>query len=274
VTDAPPVSLTTEPPARADVPYYRPSGTEVELCRAALECGRPVMLVGPTGCGKTRFVEHITATLGRPLRTIVGNDDTTTADLLGRFLVTGGDVRWVDGPLTLAARRGEICYIDEVVEVRREALAALYPLADDRRCVFLDRVAEVVAAAPGFGLMCSYNPGRSLGFKDLRSAFRQRFVTIALDYLDEVGELEVLRRESGVDQDVARRLVAVATALRQGLSAEGPEAPSTRSLVVAAELVSRGIAEDVAVQHCVVAPLVHGSDVPPAAVTEIVSSLY
>jgi MoxR-like ATPase len=191
---------------------------------------------------------------------VVGNDDTTTADLLGRFLVHGGDVQWRDGPVTLAARRGELCYVDEVVEVRREAIAVLHPLADERRRLYLDRLGESVDAADGFALVCSYNPHRGVGFRDLRAAFKQRFVTIAIDYLQPDAEAEVVMRESGVDADLARRLVRIATALRDAIGGRGREAPSTRLLVNAGHLLARGVAERTALEACLLQPIAHGHD--------------
>jgi MoxR-like ATPase len=240
--------------------FYLPAGDEVELFEAAVASGLPVMLVGPTGCGKTRLVEHMAARLDRGLRVVVGNDDTTTADLLGRFLVRGGDVEWRDGPVTTAVRRGELCYIDEVVEVRREAMAVLHPLGDDRRMLHLDRLGESVGAAEGFALVCSYNPDRAVGFRELRPAFRQRFVTIPLSYLSPDAEAEVVAHESGVAPERAARLVRIATALRDGISERGGDAPSTRLVVNAAHLLARGVDEAVAVEACIVQPLLHGRD--------------
>ena len=247
------------------VPFYLPGADEVELFATAIASELPVMLVGPTGCGKTRLVEHIAARLDRGLRVIVGNDDTTTADLLGRFLVHGGDVEWRDGPVTAAVRRGELCYIDEVIEVRREAMAVLHPLGDVRRTLHLDRLGESVTAADGFGLVCSYNPDRAVGFRELRPAFRQRFVTIALDYLGPDDESEVVAHESGVSPEQASRLVRIATALRDGIGARGGDPPSTRLLVNAGQLLARGVAEATAVEACIVQPLLHGRDRTDAA---------
>jgi nitric oxide reductase NorQ protein len=244
----------------ASVPFYLPAADEVELFHVCVESRLPVMLVGPTGCGKTRLVEHMAARLGRTLTVVVGNDDTTTADLLGRYLVHGGDVEWRDGPVTTAARRGEVCYIDEVIEVRREAMAVLHPLADDRRRLHLDRLGESIEAADGFALVCSYNPDRAVGFRDLRPAFRQRFVTIAIDYLPADAEADVLVRETGVSEDAAERLVRIAAALRYGVGERGGDAPSTRLLVNAAYLIVRGVGEARAVEACVIQPLLHGRD--------------
>lgn len=252
-----------------DLPFYRPSGDEIDIATQAAAAGLPIMLVGPTGCGKTRFVEHMAARLARPLITVVGNDDTTTADLVGRYLVHGGDVNWTDGPLTRAARNGSVFYLDEVVEVRREALAILHPMADDRRRLFLERSGETVDAAQGFTLFCSYNPARSIGFKELRAAFRSRFVTLALDYLPAEDEAAVVEREAGVSSLVARRFVDLATALRQGIGEKGGDVPSTRMLVSAAQLVARGIDENVAREVCIYAPLAHGGQTPVEAMREL-----
>jgi len=241
------------------IPLYQQSRDEISWFEEALEAGLPVMLTGPTGCGKTRLVEHVAARSGRELTVVVGNEDTTSADLLGRFLVRGGDVEWTDGPVTTAVRKGSLCYLDEVVEMRRESLAVLHPLADHRRTLHLDRRDEVVDAAPGFGLVCSYNPGRSVGYRELRAAFRQRFVTIALDYLLPEQEVEVVCSESGLDEPRAGRLVRQAGALRCAV-AQGGEAPSTRMLVNAAQLLVRGIDEHAAVEICLLGPLSGRSD--------------
>ena len=254
-----------------EIPFYLPSADEVDVFTAGLASRLPVMLVGPTGCGKTRLVEHMAARLARGLRVVVGNDDTTTADLLGRFLVHGGDVEWRDGPVTTAVRRGELCYIDEVIEVRREAMAVLHPLCDARRSLHLDRLGESLNAADGFGLVCSYNPVRAIGFRELRPAFRQRFVTIALDYLCPEEEAEVVAHESGAEPDQASRLVRIATALRHGIGERGGDAPSTRLLVNAGHLLVRGVAEATAVEACIVQPLLHGRDrTDGAALRELV----
>ena len=259
--------------SQSQLPFYSPSGDEITIAMQAAAAGLPVMLVGPTGCGKTRFVEYMAARLARPLITVVGNDDTTTADLVGRYLVHGGDVNWTDGPLTTAARTGAIFYLDEVVEARREALAILYPMADDRRCLFLERCGETVNAAAGFTLFCSYNPARSMGFKELRAAFRSRFVTLALDYLPVAEEAGVVAREAGVSETIGKRFAVLAAALRQGIGERGGDVPSTRMLVSAAHLVARGIDEKVAREVCIFAPLAHGGQTPVDALRELARAL-
>lgn len=256
-----------------ELPFYRPSSNEIDIATQAAAASLPIMMVGPTGCGKTRFVEYMAARLARPLITVVGNDDTTTADLVGRYLVHGGDVNWTDGPLTRAARGGSVFYLDEVVEVRREALAILHPMADDRRRLFLERSGETVDAAPGFTLFCSYNPARSIGFKELRAAFRSRFVTLALDYLPVADEAAVVEKEAGVSADIARRFADMASALRQGIGERGGDVPSTRMLVSAAQLVARGIDEKVAREVCIIAPLAHGGQTPADALRQLAAAL-
>ncbi|MET9214234.1 MULTISPECIES: AAA family ATPase [unclassified Nocardia] len=235
-------------------PYFA-AGIEVPLFEGAHRQRLPVMLTGPTGCGKTRFVEHMGRLLGRPVVTISCHDDLTSSDLVGRFMVTGGDVRWTDGPLTRAVKSGAICYLDEVVEARHDSLAVLHALTDHRRTLFLDRADEVVAAPDPFMLVCSYNPTYRSSLKELKPSFRQRFVTVAMDYLPPEREAELLVAESAVDPAVARRLVGCAVAIRKADGAFHFEPPSTRVLVAAARLVAAGIGELDAVHACVLAPL-------------------
>src|SRR6476620_1866640 len=162
---------------------YLANGNEVQLFEQAYSQRLPVMLTAPTGCGKTRLVEHMGVLLERPVVTISCHDDLTSADLVGRFLVSGGDVVWQDGPLTRAVRDGAICYLDEVVEARHDSLAVLHSLTDQRRALFLDRTGDVVHAPDTFMLVCSYNPAYRSTLKDLKPSLRQRFVTLAMDYL-------------------------------------------------------------------------------------------
>jgi MoxR-like ATPase len=235
-------------------PYYVPVGAEQEAILAACHSGLPTMLTGPTGCGKTRLVRHIAAALGRPLITVSCHDELTAADLLGRYLVVGGDVRWLDGPLTTAVRQGAVCYLDEVAEARRDTLAVLHSLLDDRRELYLDRTGESIPAAEGFVLMASYNPESRSLLKELKPSFRQRFMTVTLDYLPADREAEVVVHESGVDPETAARLTRAARALRRAGHA-GIEPPSTRVLVAAARLVVAGLPLDSAVRLGMVNPL-------------------
>jgi nitric oxide reductase NorQ protein len=234
---------------------YYATGNEVQLVERAFTRQLPVMLTGPTGCGKTRLVEHMGTLLRRPVVTISCHDDLTSSDLVGRFLVTGGDVVWQDGPLTRAVRDGGICYLDEVVEARHDSLAILHSLADHRRTLYLDRPGEVVQAPDTFMLVCSYNPAFRSSLKQLKPSFRQRFVTIAMAYLPPAREAEVLVAEAGIELAVASRLVKCANSIRTADDVFHFEPPSTRVLVTAAQLIAAGVAETEAVGTCVLAPL-------------------
>jgi MoxR-like ATPase len=234
---------------------YHASGNEVQLFTRAFGQRLPVMLTGPTGCGKTRFVEHMGGLLGRPVTTISCHDDLTSSDLVGRFMVVGGDVVWNDGPLTRAVKHGAICYLDEVVEARHDSLAILHSLTDHRRALYLDRAGEVVNAPDSFMLVCSYNPAFRRSLKELKPSFRQRFVTVAMSYLPPDREAAVLVAEAGIDPSVARRLVECAISIRKADGAFHFEPPSTRVLVTAAKLVAAGATEVEAAEVCILAPL-------------------
>lgn len=234
---------------------YLANGTEVQLFEQAYRQRLPVMLTGPTGCGKTRLVEHMGLLLGRPVVTISCHDDLTSSDLVGRFMVTGGDVTWTDGPLTRAIKTGAICYLDEVVEARHDSLAVLHSLTDHRRTLYLDRAGEVVAAPETFMLVCSYNPAYRSSLKELKPSFRQRFVTLPMRYLPPEREAEVIVAETGVATATAERLVRCATAIRTADEAFHFEPPSTRVLVTAAQLIAAGATELEAAEACVLAPL-------------------
>jgi nitric oxide reductase NorQ protein len=234
---------------------YLANGNEVQLFEQAYRRQIPVMLTGPTGCGKTRLVEHMGLLLGRPVVTISCHDDLTSSDLVGRFMVVGGDVVWTDGPLTKAVKSGAICYLDEVVEARHDSLAILHSLTDHRRALYLDRAGEVVHAPGSFMLVCSYNPAYRSALKELKPSFRQRFITLAMDYLPPEREAEVIVSESGVDPAVAHRLVQCAVAIRTADEIFHFEPPSTRALVTAAALIASGATEMEAAEACVLAPL-------------------
>jgi MoxR-like ATPase len=234
---------------------YYSNGNEVQLFEQAFQRRLPVMLTGPTGCGKTRLVEHMGVLLRRPVVTISCHDDLTSSDLVGRFMVTGGDVVWTDGPLTRAVKAGAICYLDEVVEARHDSLAILHSLTDHRRALYLDRASEVVEAPETFMLVCSYNPAYRSSLKELKPSFRQRFVTLPIRYLPPDREAEVVVAEAGIELATARRLVQCAIAIRTADDAFHFEPPSTRVLVTAAQLIAAGASELEAADACILAPL-------------------
>jgi nitric oxide reductase NorQ protein len=247
----------------ADAPFYLPIRDEIEIFEQAYACRLPVLLKGPTGCGKTRFVEYMAQRLlprasaaTRPsLITVACHEDLTGSDLVGRYLIQGDDTVWIDGPLTQAVRTGAICYLDEVVEARHDSLAILHSLTDHRRTLFLDRQGEAVRAPDTFMLVCSYNPAYRSTLKDLKPSFRQRFVTVALDYLPAEREVDVLVAETGITSDAAARLVRCASSIRNADAAFHLEPPSTRTLVTAAHLVAAGMSEAEAAEACVLGPL-------------------
>ena len=244
-----------EPRAEARAPYYRSVGKERDVLRFAHQNQLPVLLKGPTGCGKSRLVEAMAAELGRPLVTVACNDETSAADLLGRWLVKGGDTVWQDGPVTRAVRQGAILYLDEVAEAREDVIVVLHPLTDHRRELFVDRSDEHLRAPREFMLVASFNPGYRRGPKELKPSTRQRFVALGLDYPAPAIEAEIVATESGVDAAVAKKLVAVAQKIRALTELGLAETVSTRLLVSAARLVRSGLPPRSACQFAVVQPL-------------------
>ncbi|HXX89328.1 MAG TPA: CbbQ/NirQ/NorQ/GpvN family protein [Acidimicrobiales bacterium] len=236
-------------------PYYVPVGKEEQVFKAAYRQGLSILLKGPTGCGKTRFVEAMAYDLDRPLVTVACHDDLTTADLVGRFLLQGGDTTWVDGPLTRAVRDGAICYLDEIVEARQDTTVVLHPLADHRRQMPIDRLGVTLDAAPGFGLVVSYNPGYQSVLKDLKDSTRQRMVAIELDFPPSELEEKVVAHEAGVDHGTAVQLVRLGQAIRQLETAGLREVASTRVLVAAGRLVGEGLTIRDAARAAVAGPL-------------------
>ena len=239
----------------ADAPFYRPSGNEIALFEAAHQDGTAVMLRGPTGCGKTRFVEFMAWRLRRPLVTVACHDDLSASDLTGRYLIRGGDTVWQDGALTTAARHGAICYLDEVVESRQDVVVVLHPLTDHRRLLPIEKLGEVVDAAAGFQLVVSFNPGYQHALKELKPSTRQRFITIEFDFPPAPAEQEIVVHEGGVDAATAERLVELATRIRRLRDRGLAEVPSTRLLVATARLIGRGIAPAAACSAALIGPL-------------------
>jgi nitric oxide reductase NorQ protein len=236
-------------------PYYVPVGNEEQVFAAAFKQGLSILLKGPTGCGKTRFVEAMAYDLDRPLITVACHDDLTTADLVGRYLLQGGDTAWVDGPLTRAVREGAICYLDEIVEARQDTTVVLHPLADHRRQLPIDRLGVTLDAAPGFCLVVSYNPGYQSVLKDLKDSTRQRMVAIELDFPPADVEEKVVAHEAGVDPNMAAQLVRLGQAMRRLDNAGLREVASTRVLIAAGRLVAEGLSVRDAARAAVAGPL-------------------
>lgn len=236
-------------------PFYKPIRHEVEVFKSAYRKKLPLMLKGPTGSGKSRFVEAMAHELGRPLITVACHDDTSATDLLGRYLIDGGDTRWQDGPVTRAIREGAILYLDEVAEAREDVIVVLHPLTDYRRQIYLDRKNETLTAPPEFMLVVSFNPGYQRGMKQLKPSTRQRFVGLSFDYPAETLEIEIVQAEAGVDPATARKLVAYGRKIR-GLQELGlAESASTRLLVDAGKLIVEGLSPRIACETAIVQPL-------------------
>ena len=237
-------------------PFYVPVAAEVEMFIAAWRRGLPVMLKGPTGCGKTRLVEHIADRVDAPLFTVSCHEDMTASDLLGRYVLTGDQTEWVDGPLTRAVREGGICYLDEIVEARQDATVAIHSLADHRRELYLERRGgERIQAAEGFMLVVSYNPGYQSVLKDLKTSTRQRMISIELDFPPPDLELAVLRHEAGIDEAAGERLIGLGQAIRRVKDAGLREVASTRTLIAAAALIHEGVSFHDAAMAAIAGPL-------------------
>ena len=255
------------------LPAYVPSGNECALFEHAWRRRLPVLLKGPTGCGKTRFVAHMAARLSLPLHTVACHDDLTAADLTGRYLLKGGDTVWADGPLTRAVREGGICYLDEVVEARKDVTVVLHPLTDDRRILPLERTGEQLIAPPGFMLVVSYNPGYQHLLKDLKPSTRQRFVALEFAIPPVERETAIVAHEGGVDRPRAAELVGLAGRLRRLRDRGMVEVPSTRLLVAAARLIASGVPPREACRVAVAAPLTDDPDLLAAAHDLIAATL-
>ncbi len=254
-------------------PYYAPVGDEITLFEAAYRNQIPILLKGPTGCGKTRFMEHMAWRLKRPLITVSCHDDLTAADLVGRYLVTGGETVWVDGPLARAVRNGAICYLDEVVEARKDTTVVIHPLADDRRVLPMEKRGELLEASADFCLAMSYNPGYQSVLKDLKQSTRQRFVALEFSYPAPGLEREIVRRESNVDEDTADKLVKFAGMTRNLKGSGLEEGASTRLLVHAGKLIASGVNPVTACRGAVTEALTDDEEML-AAVNELSASLF
>ena len=237
------------------IPFYKPQGNEVELFEHAYNNQLPLLIKGPTGCGKTRFIRHMAAKLDRPLYTVACHDDLTTADLVGRHLINDKGTYWCDGPLTKAVREGAICYLDEVVEARKDTTVVLHPLTDDRRILPIERTGETLSAPEEFMLVTSYNPGYQNLLKGMKPSTRQRFVAMSFDFPDVQTEIFVLLAETDIDKATAEKLVGLATSMRALKDHDLEEAASTRLLIYTATLIASGMPILEACRAALVEPL-------------------
>ncbi len=268
--------MSTETKRRAkpdELPFYQPQGDEIRLFEHAWANQLPLLIKGPTGCGKTRFIQHMAARLGRPLYTVSCHDDLTAADLVGRHLIGNKGTYWCDGPLTRAVREGAICYLDEVVEARKDTTVVLHPLTDDRRILPIERTGETLHAPDGFMLVVSYNPGYQNLLKNLKPSTRQRFVGMTFDFPDKPLEKEILREETGIDAELAAQLVRLAESLRILKNHDLEEAASTRLLVYAATLINSGYPVHAACRAAIIEPLTDDTETL-SALMEVVDALF
>jgi nitric oxide reductase NorQ protein len=248
----------------AKQPYYRPVADEIELYEATYAQRMPMMLKGPTGCGKTRFVEYMAWKLNKPLITVACNEDMTASDLVGRFLLDASGTRWQDGPLAIAARYGAICYLDEVVEARQDTTVVIHPLTDARRVLPLEKKGELIHAHPDFQLVISYNPGYQSLMKDLKQSTKQRFGALDFNYPAKDIETEIVSHETGVDKATAEKLVAIAERARN-LKGHGlDEGISTRMLIYAGSLIASGVNPLAACRVTLVRPITDDPDMRDA----------
>jgi nitric oxide reductase NorQ protein len=254
-------------------PYYLATGEEVAIAEAAYDQGMPLLLKGPTGCGKTRFMQYLAWRLHRPLVTVSCHDDLSTSDLVGRYLIRSGEAVWTDGPLTMAVRAGAICYLDEIVEARKDTTVIIHPLADDRRELPIEKRGELLTAPAEFMLAVSYNPGYQSVLKDLKASTRQRFVALSFTYPEPEKEIEIVCREGNLDNEMARLLVKLA-GMTRGLKDSGlTEGASTRLLIQTGKLIGCGISVQIACRAAICEALTDDPELL-GALDEMVSSLF
>ncbi len=238
-----------------NTPYYKPSGKEIQVFEHAYKNKLPFLLKGPTGTGKSRFIEFMAHQLDKKLMTIACHEETSSTDLIGRYIIKGAETVWMDGPLTKAVKEGAIIYLDEIAEARPDVIVAVHSLTDHRRELFIDKLGITVKAHPNFMLVASFNPGYQRGFKELKPSTRQRFVAISFAYPEPKIEAEILVNETNIDKDVAKKLVNIATKIRNLTELGLTETVSTRLLVDAAKLIHSGLPKRLSVHVAVVEPL-------------------
>ena len=254
-------------------PYYCLIGDEVDLFQSAFHNQIPVLLKGPTGCGKTRFMQYMAWKLKRPLITVSCHDDLTAPDLVGRYLISGGETVWVDGPLTKAVKVGGFCYLDEIVEARKDTTVVIHPLADDRRILPIEKKGEILKAPQEFLLSVSYNPGYQSILKDLKQSTRQRFMAIEFKHPKKAVETEIIMHESGIEESFAEKLVSFGKKTRNLKDRGLTEGASTRLLIHAAKLINADIDVKKACEVAVSSPLTDDHEML-GALSEIVNSIF
>ena len=254
-------------------PFYLTQGDELAIALAAYEHNIPLLLKGPTGCGKTRFMQHLAWQLQRPLVTVSCHDDLSTSDLIGRFLLKGGEAVWVDGPLTMAVRNGAICYLDEIVEARKDTTVVIHPLADDRRELPIEKLGELLHSPPEFMLAVSYNPGYQSVLKDLKQSTRQRFISLEFSYPPQDMETDIVQHESGISREIAQILVRLAVMTRNLKDAGLQEGASTRLLIHAGKLMQSNMPPRRACRSAISETLTDDHDLL-ASINEMIDSLF
>ena len=246
------------------IPFYQAVGKEITVFEHAYKCKLPFLLKGPTGTGKSRFIEFMAHQLNTKLITISCHEETSSTDLIGRFIIKGAETVWLDGPLTTAVKEGHILYLDEIAEARPDVIVAIHSLTDHRRELFIDKLGETIKAHENFMLVASFNPGYQRGFKELKPSTRQRFVAISFDYPEEKLEADIVVSETGIQPDVAKKLVNIATKIRNLTELGLTETVSTRLLVDAAKLIHTGLGKRLAVRVAIVEPLTDDTEITEA----------
>ncbi len=256
-----------------EMPYYLETSNEIEIFESAYKSKLPVMLKGPTGCGKTRFVEYMAYYLKKPYIFVACHEDLFASDLIGRFLLKNDETVWVDGPLTKAVKMGAICYLDEIVEARKDTTVVIHPLTDDRRVLAIDKKSEIIEAHDDFLTVISYNPGYQSVLKDLKQSTRQRFVALTFDYPDFDKETEIVAKEGEIDQDTAKSLVNLAEKIRNIKEYGLTEGASTRLLIYAAKLIQNGINPKNACINAICLPLTDDEELLET-LTDLVGDIF
>jgi nitric oxide reductase NorQ protein len=248
-------------PTQTQHPYYLPTGKEKDVFTHAYKNKLPVLLKGPTGAGKSRFVEYMAAVLNKKLITVSCHEETSSTDLIGRFIIKGAETVWIDGPLTMAIKSGAILYLDEIAEARPDVIVAIHPLTDHRRELFIDKLGETIKAHNDFMLVASFNPGYQRGYKELKPSTRQRFVAVSFNYPEAKVETEILINETAVDENTAKQLVKIAEKIRNLKELGLTETVSTRLLVDAAKLIRSGLPKRLSVKTAIIEPLTDDEEV-------------